>query len=311
VLEEDTDISDGNTEAESETFFTSAGQMSSAYAKEITNTLNNSAFVHSLSAYQQQTSDISPPKDLPTESQSFVASEQKRYGPSQFYGLMIDTGASQRSTVGYDQYLAYTTTIADAPMDKTSEGDVNIKFSIGSTSSIGSIVIHSPVGTVEFYIIQADTLFLLSLADMDRLQIQFLNLKNVLQTTQGDIPVVRRFGHTFLLWNESLYAFVQESLQCTTPSCFLTEPELRRLHKRFGHPSVQRLHRVLERSGHEVDRDVLQHLTKYYESCQKHRASPGRFKFTLRDDVEFNYCIYVDIMYIHNQPLLHIVDEGT
>jgi hypothetical protein len=81
VLEEDTDISDGNTEAESETFFTSAGQMSSAYAKEITNTLNNSAFVHSLSAYQQQTSDISPPKDLPTESQSFVASEQKHYGP--------------------------------------------------------------------------------------------------------------------------------------------------------------------------------------------------------------------------------------
>ena len=250
MLEEDTDTTDGDTESESETFFTSAGQMSTAYTKDITNTLNNSAFVHSLSAYQQQNSD--------TKGHSFVASEQKRYGPSQFYGLMIDTGASQRSTVGYDQYLAYTTTIAaDALMDKTTEGDVNIKFGIGSTSSIGSIVVHSPVGTVEFYIIQADTPFLLSLADMDRLQIQFLNLKNVLQTTQGDIPVVRRFGHAFLLWNESLYAFVQESLQCTTPSCFLTEPELRRLHKRFGHPSVQRLHRVLERSGHEVDRDIL------------------------------------------------------
>jgi hypothetical protein len=82
---------------------------------------------------------------------------------------MIDTGASQRSTVGYDQYLAYTTTIADAPIDKTTKGDVNIKFGIGSISSIGSIVIHSPVGTVEFYIIQADTLFLLSLVDIDRL----------------------------------------------------------------------------------------------------------------------------------------------
>jgi hypothetical protein len=81
---------------------------------------------------------------------------------------MIDTGASQRSTVGYDQYLAYTITIAaDALMDKTTEGDVNIKFGIGSISSIGSIVIHSPVGTIEFYIIQADTLFLLLLVDMD------------------------------------------------------------------------------------------------------------------------------------------------
>jgi hypothetical protein len=112
---------------------------------------------------------------------------------------MIDTGASQRSTVGYDQYLAYTTTIADAPMDKTTEGDINIKFGIGSTSSIGSVHVCSPVGTVEFHIIDADTPFLLSLADMDRLQIQFLNLKNVLQTAQGDIPVVRRFGHAFLL----------------------------------------------------------------------------------------------------------------
>jgi hypothetical protein len=195
-----------------------------------------------------------------------VASEQKRYSPSQFYGLMIDTGASQRSTVGYDQYLAYTTAIDDTPMDKTTKGDVNIQFGIGSTSSIGSVIIHSPVSTVQFYIIDTDTPFLLSLVDIDRLQIQFLNLQNILQTTQGDIPVVCRFGHAFLLWNESLYTFLQESLQCTTtsgtpsctaPSCFLTEPELCRLHKRFGHPSVQRLHRVLERSGHKVDRDIL------------------------------------------------------
>jgi hypothetical protein len=223
---------------------------------------------------------------------------------------MINTGASQWSTVGYNQYLAYTTTIADTSMDKTSKGDVNIKFSIGSTSSISSIVVHSPVGTVEFYIIQADTPFLLSLADMDCLQIQFLNLKNVLQTTQGDVPVVRQFGHALLLWNESLHAFVQESL-CDTLSCFLTEPELCCLHKRFRHPSVQRLHHVLEQSGHEVDCDVLQHLTKYCTSCQKHSTSLGRFKFTLCDDVEFNYCIYVDIMYIYRQPLLHIVDKGT
>jgi hypothetical protein len=40
---------------------------------------------------------------------------------------MINTGASQRSTVGYDQYLAYTTTIAaDALIDKTTKGDINI-----------------------------------------------------------------------------------------------------------------------------------------------------------------------------------------
>jgi hypothetical protein len=221
---------------------------------------------------------------------------------------MIDTGAAKRSTVGYDQYLAYTT-IADAPMDTASKGEVSFKFGIGSASSIGSIHVNSPVGTVEFHIVPIDTPFLLSLADMDRLQVYLNNLKNALVTTQGEVPVVRQFGHAFLVWNESLHAYVQESLH--TPTCFLTETELRRLHKRFGHPSVQRLHRVLERSGHEVDRDVLQHLTKYCIFCQKYGASPGRFKFTLRDDVEFNYCVYVDVMYINSQPLLHIVDEGT
>ena len=60
---------------------------------------------------------------------------------------MIDTGASERSTVGYDQYLAYTT-ITDAPMDKRSEGEVKIKFGIGSMSSIGSVHVNSPIGTM-------------------------------------------------------------------------------------------------------------------------------------------------------------------
>jgi hypothetical protein len=55
-----------------------------------------------------------------------MASEQKRYGPSQFYRLMIDIGVSQRSTVGYDQYLAYITAINDTLIDKTTKGDINI-----------------------------------------------------------------------------------------------------------------------------------------------------------------------------------------
>ena len=95
---------------------------------------------------------------------------------------MINTGASQRSIVGYDQYLAYITAITDVLIDKTSEGDINIKFGIRSTSSIGSVYVRSLVSTVEFHIIDVDTPFLLSLTDIDRLQIQFLNLKNVLQT---------------------------------------------------------------------------------------------------------------------------------
>jgi len=51
VFKEDTDTPDGDTESESETFFTLAGQISSVYTRDIINTLNNLVFIHSLSAY--------------------------------------------------------------------------------------------------------------------------------------------------------------------------------------------------------------------------------------------------------------------
>jgi hypothetical protein len=31
-----------------------------------------------------------------------------RYHNRQFYGIMIDTGAANKSTVGFDQYMVYT-----------------------------------------------------------------------------------------------------------------------------------------------------------------------------------------------------------
>ena len=52
-------------------------------------------------------------------------------------------------------------------------------------------------------------------------------------------------------------------------------------------------------------------LTRFCEQCQKFGKSPGRFKFKLRDEVNFNYTILIDIMYIDGNPILHIVDEGT
>jgi hypothetical protein len=95
--------------------------------------------------------------------------------------------------------------------------------------------------------------------------------------------------------------------------CYLTETELRQLHRRFDHSSTRKLHDLLERVGHEVEKSVLKKLTKFCTFCQKHEKSPERFKFTLRDDVNmnFNYSVIVDVMYIENSPILHVVDEAT
>ena len=65
--------------------------------------------------------------------------------------------------------------------------------------SIKTIDINSPIGKVQFYIIKTDTLFLLCLADIDRLYIKYNNLKDVIITYTKKVPVVRRFSHPFLL----------------------------------------------------------------------------------------------------------------
>ena len=42
-----------------------------------------------------------------------------------------------------------------------------------------------------------------------------------------------------------------------------------------------------------------------------HSLAPRRFKSALKDDREFNYEILVDVMYLNNKLVLHVVDLLT
>ena len=54
---------------------------------------------------------------------------------------------------------------------------------------------------------------------------------------------------------------------------------------------------------------LLKYLTRYCHFCQKYGKLPSWFKFTLRNNVNFNYCIIVDIMYINRSLVLYIVNK--
>src|SRR6266702_3875682 len=60
-----------------------------------------------------------------------------------------------------------------------------------------------------------------------------------------------------------------------------------------------------------MDITVLKKLTKFYHQCQIYKKFPGRFKFTLKDDHEFNYSVIINIMYLNGKPVLQIVDFTT
>jgi hypothetical protein len=304
----DPEIDPERQEQDTEAFFTSIGSLSRDLASSTVTELAKRALLHQLTGETptplQATIPISQ-KDLSVYNMSL-----SRYDSRQFHGIMIDTGAATCSTAGYGQFQAFQRTVTDpVELNTAKKGAVKVQFGIGSTSSLGSASIATPIGQVEFHIMSSNTPFLLSLADMDKLGAYFNNLTNNLITLQGSVPVVRRFGHPFLLWDTSLQAYLMDSFDLT--SCYLTNTELQRLHRRFGHPSVERLQRVLERAGHEVDKRVLNYLSKYCIHCQRHGQSPGRFKFNLRDDIQFNHTIIVDIFYIQGKPVLHVVDEGT
>ena len=93
----------------------------------------------------------------------------ERYTPKEFYGVMIDIGASKKSTAGYGQYFAYKATNDNVDIDITQTGAINVQFGIGLTALIGLVTVKTLIGLVDFHVIKADTLFLLCLVDMDRL----------------------------------------------------------------------------------------------------------------------------------------------
>jgi hypothetical protein len=70
---------------------------------------------------------------------------------------------------------------------------------------------------------------------------------------------------------------------------------------------------ILKRSGHNTNKEAIKNLTKFCSHCQKHDKSLGRFKFVLRDnqDSDFNYFIFVNIIYINSNLILHIVNKAT
>lgn len=303
-------------------YLTSLGELSCSEAAATANSLLNRSFAHVLCPSATSLLKSLPTKDLLTKGETedlpglpiipitYTTAAKSRYGKETFIGIIVDTGAAEISTAGYNQYCAFQEANPGLATDLDTSTTVTVKFGVGHATSIGSTQVITSLGVVIFHIMKAETPFLLCLADMDKLGVYFNNLQNLVVTrTKETVPVVRKFGHAFLLCNSALQTYITESFE-QYPS-HLSEVELRRLHRRFGHPAVDRLYKLLDRAGHEIDKKVLEHLTKFCHFCQKHGKSPGRFRFTLREDVEFNFNIIVDVMYINNRPILHVVDEST
>ncbi|KAL0929476.1 uncharacterized protein CTRU02_204398 [Colletotrichum truncatum] len=160
---------------------------------------------------------------------------------------------------------------------------------------------ENPIGRVKYHIFESATPFLFSLKDADRLKAYFNNIANVIVRRDGKhIPVVRKWGHAFF------------NLSKRESSIFFTEVQLRRLHRRFGHPRTERLYQLLKNAGHDdISQSILEKVQKFCHNCQSHDPAPRRFKFSLKDESYFNYEIVVDVVRLKDKNALHVIDTET
>ena len=174
---------------------------------------------------------------------------EDRYSSGIFRGIMPDSGASGISTAGEPQFNALHDLDSTIQINRQTAGH-EIRFGKGTAISLGTIEVPTPLGRITFHVVPTVTPFLLCIQDMDRMGVRLDNLTNTLVQGNKVGPVVRKWGHPWMLLHQSV------------AWSHLTESELRQLHRRFGHPSVRRLHRVLQRAGNDIEVEVIEKLTK-------------------------------------------------
>jgi hypothetical protein len=116
--------------------------------------------------------------------------------------------------------------------------------------------VQTPFGTIDFAIMPANTPFLLYLANMNRHNVYYNKVDNMLMQNGKIYPVIRKWGHLWLFLED-----YKPAVACS----HLTEGKLRQLHRRFGYSAADRLHKILSRAGYnDVKESVITKINKYY-----------------------------------------------
>ena len=170
----------------SDQYFTEYGKVDGTQTVAV---LNDQSTLHSITKL-----DIF---NEPKESSAF--SFDDRYSANVFYGIMPDTGAAGVSTAGEPQVRALQQLDSSVQIDQSTAGQHTIRFGKGTAISLGTIRVQTPIGYITFHVVPTNTPFLFCIGDMDKLGVKLDNLKNVLVQGDNRVPVIRKWGHPWLL----------------------------------------------------------------------------------------------------------------
>jgi hypothetical protein len=138
-----------------------------------------------------------------TESDSYETQASKelphfftfasRYDGDIFQGIMPDISAAGIFTAGELQALALKKRFPESTIDTFTAGRYKVKFGDNhEISSLGTIGVETPFGTIHFEIMPTNTSFLLCFADMNRYSVYLNNINNTLVYNGKEYLVVRK-----------------------------------------------------------------------------------------------------------------------
>jgi hypothetical protein len=86
-----------------------------------------------------------------------------------FLSIVVNIKASKKSTAGYSQFRALQQSNLAVELDTSTKRQVIVQFRIRSTSFISTTNVYTLIGKVQFYIVNANTPFLLYFVNIDKL----------------------------------------------------------------------------------------------------------------------------------------------
>lgn len=224
-----------------------------------------------------------------------------------FYGACIDTGA-QRSVIGIKQAEAYCRMLGIEMRKDADKRIRRFRFGKDIQDSVGSLQIRVPIKDDFFMVFTAnvvniDVPLLLGLDVMSehKLVADTVDLVLFSKSCGWQLPLTRQLGHVYLTWESQI---------------LYSSSELTRIHRHFFHANPDPIFNLMKRAGDpEATAETLKQLkdiTESCDTCQRLAKEPSRFRVSLPpDDIVFNRTVKLDIMFLEDEPALHIIDRDT
>ena len=175
-----------------EVFNTSINTVDATESFLITKNLTNATLKHRITA-------INEISLIAFVSYVFNSTIDIKYDFSEFKKLLIDSKTTSRFTKNMKQLQTLQHLNSFIKFDPSTIESANFIFEMNSTASIESVNLKIPIEPIIFHIIEINIFFLLNLTDLDKANAYFNNVINRLVQRNQSHPIVRRYGHVFLM----------------------------------------------------------------------------------------------------------------